>query len=88
MVERISRQKQIIIKMLEEDRPFKAEEFKVSNQNEPLKFLEKKDLITRNWNDEKKEDFKWNYMTTAQRIKAKKFLGSKFLSDESQKSKS
>jgi len=75
MVERINRQKQIIVKMLEDNRKFKAEEFKVSNQNEPLKFLAKKDLITRVWNDENKQDFKWNYMTAKQRIKAKKFLG-------------
>ena len=75
MVERISRQKQIIIKMLEDNSKFKAEEFEVSNQNEPLNFLEKKDLISREWNDENKKDFKWSYMTEKQKIKAKKFLG-------------
>lgn len=82
MVERIDRQKQILIVMLEDNRKFKAEEFKVSNQNEPLKFLEKKGLITRVWNDKEKHDFKWNYMTAEQRIKAKKFLGSKVSSCE------
>lgn len=83
MVERLDRQKQILIKMLEDDRKFKAEEFKVSNQNEPLKFLEKKGLITRDWNNEATQDFKWNYFTGDQKEKARRFLGKQVLAHES-----
>ena len=86
MVERIDRQQQIIIRMLEDDRKFKAEEFKVSNQNEPLKFLEKQDLITRVWNDSKKKDFKWNYVAENQKKKARKFLGLDYILNACKKS--
>lgn len=82
MVERVERQHQILIAMLEEDSPMKAEEFKVSNQNEVLIFLEKKNSISRYWNDSKKKDFKWNCFTKEQREKAKKLLG---LSHENKK---
>lgn len=83
MVERIERQHQILLTLLEMDRPMKAEEFKVSNQNEVLIFLERKKLITRDWNDSKKKDFKWNYLTFEQKEKAEKLLNFKH---ESQKS--
>ena len=86
MVERINRQKQILIQLLKEDRPFKAEEFKVSNQNEPLKFLEKQDLITRVWNDSNKKDFKWNYVAENQKKKARKFLGLDYILNACKKS--
>jgi len=81
-MERLHREDQVLLKMLETGQKHKANEFKVSNQNEPLIALEKKGLITRPWNNSKKKDFKWNYIAENQKKKAREFLGVNSLSDE------
>jgi len=86
-LERIDRQKEVLITILKENRAFKAGEFNVSNQNEVLIFLEEKQLITRDWNDKKKKDFKWNYIADSQKKRAREFLGLDYILNASQKSK-
>ena len=86
MGSRLSRQKEIVLQLLEEGIRLPASSFNVSNQCEVLGFLEKKDLVTRYWNDPKKKDFKWNVIAKNQVKKAREFLGLNSLSDEVQES--
>jgi len=85
-MERLERQHEILLQMLEVGKRLKAKDFNVSNQNEVLIFLAKKGLITRYWNDKKKKDFKWNYIAENQKKKAREFLGLNSFSDEVQES--
>lgn len=63
--------KQILLKMLNSDKPIRAASIIASNQNVYLLQLEQSGLISRRWRDEVKKDHKIAYFKDdAQRAKA------------------
>ena len=67
--------KQILLKMINSDKPIRAASIIASNQNVYLLQLEQSGLISRRWRDEVKKDHKIAYFKDdAQRAKAVRWL--------------